>query len=1228
MNTSLTSRPHQGFSNLRLPEAFRPAPIVAVLRARRVSASRLAGPALLLSTLALLPAAPARAVEVPFGTTNISTTLNRASSTFSADLDGDGDLDVLSTSFDDNKVVWYENDGATVPGFTERTISTTAVEARSVYAADLDGDGDLDVLSASEGDNKIAWYENNGAAVPTFTLHTVSTTAMGATWVHAADLDGDGDLDVLSTSFDDDKVAWYENDGAPVPGFTLRTISTTANGAWSVHAADLDGDGDQDVLSASLHDNKIAWYENDGDALNPGFTLRTISTTASQARSVFAADLDGDGDQDVLSASSNDNKIAWYENDGAPVPGFTLRTISTTASAAFSVYTADLDGDGDVDVLSASFADDKIAWYENDGGTDPGFTLRTISTTADFAVSVHAGDVDGDGDLDVLSASTDDDTLALYVNQTIHRSAVFPAVRTISTAADGAYSVFSADLDGDGDEDVLSASAQDGEIAWYEHNGAALPAFTRRTISTTATFAQSVHAADLDGDGDVDVLSASRNDDKIAWYENDGTAVPNFTERTISTAADGARSVFSADLDGDGDVDVLSASASAVTDLVLWFENDGAALPSFTLRTISSNTNGSVAVRVADLDGDGDIDVLSALGDANRIAWYENDGASPPAFTLRTVGTGISVPRSVSAADLDGDGDVDVLSASNLDDRIAWYENDGAALPSFTQHTISLTADSTYSVSAADLDGDGDVDVLSASQNDDKIAWYENDGGADPLFSLRTISTTADAARSVHTADLDGDGDLDVLSASQFDDRIAWYPNRGGQFALDTMDLTPGSVFSGEADLPVLRIDAAHRGRTGDHAEQLTSFELLFEDGAGNDLTTAQANALADVLSVYRDDGDTAFEPGMGDTLVTSLSSLSLSAGVQVVSFADNDPLVTYAFGAAPTYFVAVDLASNANTQTPNTLKITHLTESSSTAKDADATVDIPLKLEFATNSSSATLSPQAVMNVACGPASTVATATAPSANLCVDSALSSEGVTGSLGAWRWTCVVPPTWPRCPPRVRGCEDTEVACSAPYQSQTLTLTAPSMLTVGQTSPVSASNTSILTPVLTTDGSGCGLSGLSGSNPVNATLTASAVAACTVKANHPGTGDTGTSRFLAAMEKTQVVSITAAAPVIPTGNLVQNPGFETGSLGPWYFFAVGNALGSAAVVSDVKFEGARSARVTITRADVTAPWNATLGQPLNLVAGATYTLKFRARADRNLPIRVNLQRNVAP
>jgi hypothetical protein len=121
-------------------------------------------------------------------------------------------------------------------------------------------------------------------------------------------------MDVLSASFDDDKIAWYENDGDE--SFTAHSITTSARWASSVYAADMDGDGDMDVLSASYDDDEIAWYENDGDE---SFTAHNIAYSADQALSVYAADLDGDGDVDVLSASQLDDKIAWYENMGTSV---------------------------------------------------------------------------------------------------------------------------------------------------------------------------------------------------------------------------------------------------------------------------------------------------------------------------------------------------------------------------------------------------------------------------------------------------------------------------------------------------------------------------------------------------------------------------------------------------------------------------------------------------------------------------------------------------------------------------------------------------------------------------------------------------------------------------------------------------------------------------------------------------------------------------------------------
>ena len=146
---------------------------------------------------------------------------------------------------------------------------------------------------------------------PIFIEHVISTSAEYTSYVHAADVDGDGDMDVLSASDVDDKIAWYENDGSE--SFTEHAISTSANSAKSVFAADVDGDGDLDVLSASINDDKIAWYQNDG---SESFTEHAISTSADGARSVHAVDVDGDGDMDVLSASAIDDKISWYEQEG------------------------------------------------------------------------------------------------------------------------------------------------------------------------------------------------------------------------------------------------------------------------------------------------------------------------------------------------------------------------------------------------------------------------------------------------------------------------------------------------------------------------------------------------------------------------------------------------------------------------------------------------------------------------------------------------------------------------------------------------------------------------------------------------------------------------------------------------------------------------------------------------------------------------------------------------
>jgi len=608
----------------------------------------------------------------------------------------------------------------------------------------------------------------------------ITGQTVGARCVFSADLDGDGDNDVLTTSYDDDKIIWFENtDGQGAFG-PHRIISTEVNGAEAVYSIDLDGDGDNDVLSASYLDHKIAWYENT-DGQGTFGPQQIIITNADNPKSVFSADLDGDGDNDVLSASLGDVYIAWYENtDGQGTFG-PQQIITTYAIGARSVFSTDLDGDGDYDVLSASSYDDKITWYENTDGQGTFGPQQIITTSADEAQSVFSIDLDGDGDNDVLSASEGDDKIAWYENT--DGQGTFGPQLVITTSANGAKSVFSADLDGDGDNDVLSASYGDVNIAWYENTDGQGTFGPQQIITNIAYGAEFVFCVDLDGDGDKDVLSASSYDNKIAWYENtdgQGTFGPQLI---IPASTDGAESVYSIDLDGDGDNDVLSASCA--DDKIAWYENTDGLGAFGAQQVITDNADGAWSVYSADLDGDGDNDVLSASYWDSKIAWYENMDGQGTFGSQQIISTNAYDPRSVFSADLDGDGDNDVLSASRNDDKIAWYENTDGLGTFGSEQIITNNADGAYSVYSTDLDGDGDNDVLSASEYDDKIAWYENTDGLGTFGPQRIITTNAYVAKSVYSADLDCDGDNDVLSAShpyQMSERkICWYENEDGQ---------------------------------------------------------------------------------------------------------------------------------------------------------------------------------------------------------------------------------------------------------------------------------------------------------------------------------------------------------------------------------------------------------------------------------------------------------------
>jgi hypothetical protein len=354
--------------------------------------------------------------EVSFGPPDVVTAAALGAQAVTvADVDGDGDLDAIAASSDDDTVAWFENLDGAGGSWTEHPVSTTVDGASAVIAVDLDADGDVDLASAAATSGIISWHENLDGAGASWAAHLVSDSVAGARSVAAGDVDGDGDLDLASASFDTDTIAWHENQDGLGTQWLKRAVSTGADGATAVLAADLDLDGDVDLASASANDDTLAWYES-FDGTGTAWIERTITTTADGAAALALADVNGDGRPDLLAASELDDTVACYRNSGGVGLFRGEIVISDLADGARGVAAADIDGDGDTDALSASGASGTIAWHENTDGQGGAWTAHPISAAAGGARSVAAGDIDDDGKVDAISAAFDIDTVAWYQN--------------------------------------------------------------------------------------------------------------------------------------------------------------------------------------------------------------------------------------------------------------------------------------------------------------------------------------------------------------------------------------------------------------------------------------------------------------------------------------------------------------------------------------------------------------------------------------------------------------------------------------------------------------------------------------------------------------------------------------------------------------------------------------------------------------------------------------------
>ena len=339
--------------------------------------------------------------------------------TDTGDIDGDTDLDVLVPLFDE--VVWYENLDGNANFGPPNTVVTGLVQSLTARLADIDGDTDLDILTTSFDNDQVLWLENLDGLGTYGSANVITNTLLGVQDAFAADIDGDTDLDVVVTGDTDSLVAWFENtDGSGTFGPKQDILGNTLG--RSIFVADVDGDDDMDVVSSANDGSAtVSWFEN-VDGLGDFSIEHSITTTGNAGvEEIYVEDLDGDDDLDILIATPVNEWLSWFENlDGLGNFGPQI-VINNAAGFPRSVYAADLDNDDDIDVLSmgSGFDDGVLAWYENLDGAGNFSAPQVIESETDGSRSVFAADLDGDTDLDVLAALLVDDKVTWYENTTI-----------------------------------------------------------------------------------------------------------------------------------------------------------------------------------------------------------------------------------------------------------------------------------------------------------------------------------------------------------------------------------------------------------------------------------------------------------------------------------------------------------------------------------------------------------------------------------------------------------------------------------------------------------------------------------------------------------------------------------------------------------------------------------------------------------------------------------------
>ncbi len=414
------------------------------------------------------------------------------------------------------------------------------------------------------------------------------------------------------------------------------------------------------------------------------------------------------------------------------------------------------------------------------------YTLSPLVADIQNTVCVVAGDVDKDGDIDLITGN-DGAPSRLYLNNGTADPFRGVVGADISSDSYPTRSLVLGDIDGDGDLDLMAGNESGGNRLYL--NNAEVNLFKDLVgINVNITLdhyrTQSLALGDVDGDGDLDLIVGNENAPN-RFYMNNGTPNPfrDMQGRDITADSHHTRSVVLGDIDGDGDLDLIVGNDGEPNRLYL---NNGTDDPfnSISSMDISADSYSTRVVLLSDIDGDGDLDLIVGNDkESNRL--YLNNGTKNPFGGVS--GTEITIDsrhtRSLALGDVDGDGDLDLI-VGNEGELSRLYLNNGTDNPfDRVTGTIITNSEHTDSLILTDADADGDLDLVAGSINSPN-RLYLNNGTQNPFKNVSgssigsAVDENAAAGNTIIPApDFNGELIVQVTVNDGMDDSNLFYLN-------------------------------------------------------------------------------------------------------------------------------------------------------------------------------------------------------------------------------------------------------------------------------------------------------------------------------------------------------------------------------------------------------------------------------------------------------------------